>query len=194
MKRQVPDIAGFVRRLLGLGLVLGFLSACTDTLQFIERKETRRATGHIVKIDADARRLYLRGGGRRLTLRVNSDHARFDQLQVGDKLDIRFLAGVRVSLAKAGVVDTRNQRLYRLGDGGDGRNPEIALVEGRTVVAEFVDFDHRTRQVVMKLADDSYVWFFGWPAMQTFAASRSLGDKLVFVSQRAIAVSIVPRR
>ncbi|HSF92313.1 MAG TPA: hypothetical protein VLA51_08905, partial [Paracoccaceae bacterium] len=129
------------------------LSACAPT-DYAERSETVARTLTVREIDRENRSFAVTGDGQRFTLTVSEAVVNFDQIEVGDKLNVTYVESVAVGMA---VPEDSGETIAIEGAvvAPEGAKPGIADAKLVSRVVEFVSYDPGSKIVVLRLNDGS---------------------------------------
>ena len=171
-------------------VTLAFLTACGPT-DYAERTETVSRTLTVREIDHEARRFAVTGGGQRFVLRVSEAVVNFDQIEVGDKLNIEFIESVAVAMAPPG--DSGETITVGAAESApEGAKPGIVGGEIVSSVVDFVSYDSTSHVATVRTASGSLLSSVVQPELRRFAAARMPGDKIAIEVATGLAVAITP--
>lgn len=169
-------------------LVLFVLASC-GPVDFAERSETVSRTLTVREIDRDARSFAVTGDGQRFILRVSDAVKNFDQIEVGDKLNVEFVEAVAVGMADPSdtgeTIDLEGAVVA-----GEGQKPAIAGGEFFSTVVEFISYDPATNLVVVQNKDGEVFATQVRRELRRFARSRQPGDLIEVDIATGLAIAI----
>lgn len=165
------------------------LTACAAP-DFAERSETVERTLTVREIDTENRSFAVTGDGQRFNLTVSEAVVNFDQIEVGDKLNVTYVESVAVGMALPGDAGETIAL-----EGGisapKGAKPGVAGAEILSTVVEFVSYDPESKVAVVRQKDgDIYVKVRR--ELRSFAAARQPGDRIAVDIASGFAVAIEP--
>jgi hypothetical protein len=170
--------------------VLVFVTACGPT-DFAERTETVERTLTVREIDRGARRFAVTGDGQRFVLRVSDAVVNFDQIEVGDKLNVEYVESVAVAMASP--EDTGETVILEgAATAPEGAKPGIVGGEIISAVVEFVSYDSFSHIATVRTASGDLLSSKVQPEMRRFAAARVPGDRIAIEIASGLAVVITP--
>lgn len=166
------------------------LTACAQP-DFAENTTTLDRTLTVREIDREARSFAVTGDGQRFNITVSEEVVNFDQIEVGDKLNVTFIESVAVGMALPG--DTGET----ISAGGAirapaGSRPAMVGAEVTSAVMTFVSYDPLRQTAVLQRNDGSILETSVAPEMRAFAAARQPGDRIAIDFTEALAVAITP--
>ena len=170
--------------------VLAVTVACTST-ETAETTETLERTLTVREIDRDARSFDVTGDGQRFKLKVSDAVKNFDQIEVGDKLNVAYTRSVAVGMAVPG--DTGET--FDLAAGAvaeEGAKPAAAAGEIISTVVEFVEYDPETNIAILRENNGNLLATEVQREMRAFARARMPGDRIEVEIIEAFAIAIEP--
>ncbi len=169
---------------------LALLTACAPT-DYAERTETVERTLTVCEIDRDNRRFAVTGDGQRFVLRVSDEVINFDQIEVGDKLNIEYIESIAVGMA---APDDTGETIVVEGAlaAPEGAKPGVIGGEILSAVVEFISYDKRSHIATVQTASGDILSAKVKPEMRSFAAARVPGDRIVIEIATGMAVAITP--
>jgi hypothetical protein len=173
-----------------LTVALVGLTACAPT-DYAERAETVERTLTVREIDAEKRSFAVTGDGQRFNLKVSDAVVNFDQIEVGDKLNVTFTESVAVGMAVADAVD-ETIALEGAVVAPEGAKPGIIGAEILSTVVEFISYDADTNVAVVKLTNGDIYAAKVSRELRSFAAARQPGDRIAVDIASGFAVAIEP--
>ena len=113
--------------------------------------ETVKATATITAIDKATRDVTLKGPqGNEMTLTAGPDIKNFDQLKVGDQVDMQYIEAMTLELKKGGgMIVSRTERSDAVG-AKKGESPAGAVGRQVTIIADVVAVDPAKQTVTLK--------------------------------------------
>ena len=113
--------------------------------------KTVKFTASIIAIDKATRDVTLKGPkGNEVPLTVGPDVKNFDQLKVGDQVNVEYVEAITLELKKGGGQNVA--RTEQIGKAGakPGARPAGAVGRQVTIVADVVDVDAATQSVTLR--------------------------------------------
>lgn len=166
------------------------LSACAPT-DFAEQTETVERTLTVREINPENRSFAVTGDGQRFNLTVSDAVVNFDQIEVGDKLNVSYVESVAVGMA---LPEDTGETIAL--EGGvlapEGAKPGIAAGEVFSTVVEFISYDPETKVAVVRLNDGNIYAAQVRRELRGFAAARQPGDRIAVDIASGFAVAIEP--
>ena len=182
-------VSASLKMVLSVGLLL-VVWAC-GPVDVAERTETVSRTLTVRDIDRETRQLTVAGGGERFTLRASEDVRNFDQIAVGDKVNIEFIESI--ALEMAAPADTGEAiALGGAAIAAEGQKPAAAVGGVVSGVVQFLSYDRSRQTVVFRTLSGDVFTTKVAPEMRNFAASREPGDRVVVTYSTGLAVSVTP--
>lgn len=175
--------------ILAVALSLGIALMATAA-PGIELGDGIALTAEVVAIDKADRTLTLRGAeGNIVTLEVGEEARNFDQIEIGDNLNVEYYESVALYLGKAGQKpDVASGQVVARSEKGD--KPAGVVMEIVDVSATIQSIDKKTRHVTLKLPDGRVVDKKVDPSVKAFD-SLKVGDAVHAMFTEAIAISVV---
>jgi Cu/Ag efflux protein CusF len=152
--------------------------------------ETLKATATITAIDKAARDVTLKGPqGNEMTVTASSAVKNFDQLKVGDKVDLEYVEALTLELKKGGGMVVQRTEQSGVAGAKPGQTP--AGVAGRqvTVVADVVDINAARQTVTLRGPKQTVELPVRDPEQLKRMAK---GDQIEATYTQALAVTVVP--
>jgi hypothetical protein len=158
----------------------------------MSEERERRLMGTIGAIDKEAREVTINGeGGESERFTVPSSFKGFDKLKVGDKVNVRYMESVALSLGKPGEkagVQTRSGSTQLPGEGRNG-----STVHQVEATAEIVSVDPRKHEVTFKGPEgNTRTITVDDPQLREKLGTLKPGDTIRLTYTEAIAGSITP--
>ena len=169
---------------------LAALAACGPT-GFAETETTVERTLTVREIDLDNRSFSVAGGGDRFTIRANDGIANFDQIEVGDRVNVTFTQRTAVAMALPGdtgetaVISADARRM-------PGQRPGAVSGQALSAVVTFVAYDPRSNDATLRTRDGRLLVAHVPVGLRRFAAARQPGERIVVDLVDAAAISIEP--
>lgn len=171
-------------------LALFVLASC-GPVDFAERSESVSRTLTVREIDRDARSFAVTGDGQRFVLRVSDAVQNFDQIEVGDKLNVEFVEAVAVGMAdRADTGETIELDGAVVAE--EGQKPAIAGGEFFSTVVEFISYDPATNLAIVQNKDGEVFATQVRREFRSFARSRQPGDLIEIDIVTGLAIGITP--
>lgn len=174
-----------------LAALSALIVASCGPVDVAERTDAVSRTLTVREIDRDARSFDVTGDGQRFTLRVSEAVQNFDQIEIGDKLNVDYVESVAVSMADPEDAG-ETLALEGAATAAPGEKPGIAGGEFVSTVVEFVSYDPGTKNALVKTSDGDFFATKVPREMRRFAKSRVPGDRIEVDVITAMAVSISP--
>jgi hypothetical protein len=171
-------------------VVLATLTACGPT-DFAEDATMLERTLTVREIDRDARSVAVTGDGQRFNITVSDAVVNFDQVQVGDRLNVRYRESVAVSMALPGETD-ETLAVGAAVTPPQGARPGVAAGQAVSSVFTFVSYDPCSNTATLRRSDGALLIAEVPRNLRRFAAARQPGDRVVVDLTEAFAVSIEP--
>jgi Cu/Ag efflux protein CusF len=110
-----------------------------------------KAQAVVESIDAATRTLTLKlGSGKTRTLVASEEVRNFDQIKVGDKINVRYIEAVTLELKKDGKALVGRTETASLDRSAPGQKPGGFAQREITVVADVVNVDAKAKKVTVK--------------------------------------------
>lgn len=170
--------------------ILAVLAACGPT-DFAEKTTTIERVLTVRDIDRDARRFAVTGDGRTFNIRVSDAVVNFDQIEVGDRVNVVYTKSVAVAMALPGDTgETATVRAAALP--AVGQRPGAFSGKALSAVVTFVAFDPRSNDATLRTQDGRLLITNVQPELRRFAAARQPGERIAVELIEAFAVAIKP--
>jgi hypothetical protein len=166
------------------------VTACAPP-DFAERTDTKERTLTVREIDRVNRSFAVTGDGQRFNLRVSDAVVNFDQIEVGDKLNVTYFESVAVGMALP-EDDGETLALEGVVFAPEGAKPGIAGADLVSTVVEFVSYDPKTKVAVLKTMEGNIFAAEVRRELRKFAAARVPGDRIAVDIATGFAVAIEP--
>ena len=154
--------------------------------------ETLKVTATITAIDKATRDVTLKGPqGNELTVSAGPEIKNFDQLKVGDKVDLSYVEALTLELKKGGGLVV--QRTEKAGAAGakPGEKPAGAVGRQVTVVADVVAVDPAKQVVTLKGPQRTVDLKISDPEQFKRIAK---GDQVEATYTQAVALAVMPAK
>lgn len=156
-----------------------------------ERTETLTRTLTVRDIDRDARRLTVTGDGQRFVLRASEDVRNFDQIAVGDRVNIEYVESIALQMAAPGDPGTA-VAVGGAAVAAEGQKPGVAAGSAISGVVQFLNYDRVKQTVLFRTQSGDIFATSVAPELRSFAASRQAGDFVAVTYATGIAVGVTP--
>ena len=154
--------------------------------------ETIKVTATITAIDKATRDVTLKGPqGNEMTLTAGQEVKNFDQLKVGDKVDLNYIEALTLELKKGGGLVV--QRTEKAGAAGakPGEKPAGAVGRQVTVVADVIAVDPAKQVVTLKGPKRTVDLKIADPEQFKRIAK---GDQVEAMFTQAVALAVEPKK
>jgi hypothetical protein len=154
--------------------------------------ETMKLTATITAIDKATRDVTLKGPqGNEMTLTAGPEIKNFDQLKVGDKVDLNYVEALTLELKKGGGLVV--QRTEKAGAAGakPGEKPAGAVGRQVTIVADVVALDPAKQVVTLK--GPKRTVDLKIPNPEQFKRIAK-GDQVEATYTQAVAIAVMPAK
>jgi len=156
-----------------------------------------RTTATVTAIDAAARAVTIQGDHGPVTIQVGPDIKNFNNLKVGDRVNISYYQGIAAQLVKGGKkVSDPAVSTFRQGNSpGPGLTPSGVVGASATVTAKIQDVNLPTNTVAFTGSDGTtHIVQVKTPEMQSFIRDLKRGDIVQVTFTDSVAVEILPAR
>jgi hypothetical protein len=169
---------------------LAVFSACAPT-DFASNTETKERTLTVREIDPATRTFAVTGDGQRFNVRVSDAVVNFDQIEVGDRVNVVFTESVAVSMA---LPEDTGETVAVTGVAAApvGARPGIASGQLISAVVTFVAYDPRSHSVTVRNQAGELLIAEVPRELRRFAAARQPGDQIEVALTETFAVSVTP--
>jgi len=152
------------------------------------RTETANAT--ITSIDAKSRVITLKSPqGKEFAAEVGPEVKNFDQLKVGDQVDVQYIEALLVQLKKGGGAPVTSSAQGGAVTAKKGEAPGAAVGRQVTVVGDVIDLDPAKRMVTVRGPKRTVAFDVEDPEQFKLIAK---GDQIEATYTEALAVSVTP--
>jgi hypothetical protein len=159
------------------------------------RSELTKVQATVQSIDSKAREVTIVGPKGPVTIYCGPEVKNFDNLKVGDKVNVSFYQGLAAQIVKGSqTVKDPAAAAFRTGNtAGPGMNPGGVAGASVTVSVKIEDIDLPTNTVAFKRADGTtHIIEAKSPEMQKFIRTLKPGDHVDVTYTESVAVSIIP--
>jgi hypothetical protein len=170
-------------------MAVGMLAACQTEPATVER--TSEVTATVTAIDLPERLVTLRGPeGNLLTVQAGEEVRNLTQLQVGDRVVVRYHEAIAAEMAKPGQEASATATAMRA---PLGARPGAELAQEITTMVEITDLDLATHTVSFTHPDGlAQTITVQDPRMQDFVETLKVGDEVAVTYTEALAISVEP--
>jgi hypothetical protein len=188
--KVLPSALAF---LVGGGLVVIAAQARAETTSEVQTPNgaarTTRITAKVLAIDPAERTVTLQSdAGQTTTIDVPRDVKAFDQLKVGDHVDVDYYEGVAIGMLPPGTKPSRTERQTR----STGAPGSASMGREVTASAEIVSVDPAQNLVTFKGARGTRTVHVQDPHLQQMLAGLRPGQVVQVTYRQATAASIRP--
>ena len=170
-------------------MAFGLLAACQTEPATVER--TSEATATVTAIDLPERLVTLRGPeGNLFTVQASEEVRNLPQLEVGDRVVVRYHEAIAAEMAKPGQEASASATAMRA---PPGAKPGGELAQEVTTMVEITDLDPATHTVSFTDPDGlAQTITVQDPRMQDFVETLKVGDEVAITYTEALAISVEP--
>ncbi len=178
-----------IKRTAVAAMAFGLLAACQTEPATVER--TSEATATVTAIDLPERLVTLRGPeGNLFTVQASEEVRNLPQLEVGDRVVVRYHEAIAAEMAKPGQEASASATAMRA---PPGARPGGELAQEITTMVEITDLDPATHTVSFTDPDGlSQTIAVQDPEMQDFVETLKVGDEVAITYTEALAISVEP--
>lgn len=170
--------------------ILAVLTAC-GPINFAENTTLEERTLTVREIDSENRSFAVTGDGQRFNVRVSEAVVNFDQIEVGDRVNVAFEKSVTLAMAAPGDTgETIAASASAVAP--EGARPGAVSGEVLSAVVTFVAYDPRSHDATVQTQDGRILITSVPRELRRFAASRQPGDRVAVQLTEAFAVSVTP--
>jgi hypothetical protein len=154
-----------------------------------------RATATVTAINAEKREVTIQGDHGPVTVQVGPDVKNFNNLKVGDRVNLSYYQGVAAQIVKGGkTVSDPAVSTFRTGTPA-GMRPSGQIGASATVTAKIQDVNLPTNTVAFTGSDGTtHIVQVKTPEMQSFIRELKRGDTVQVTFTDSVAVEILPAR
>ena len=156
-----------------------------------------RTRATVTAIDPATRAVTIQGDHGPVTIQVGPDVKNFNNLKVGDRVNIAYYQGIAAQLVKGGKkVSDPAVSTFRQGNSpGPGLTPSGVVGASATVTAKIQDVNLPTNTVAFTGSDGTtHIVQVKTPEMQTFIRDLKRGDTVQVTFTDSVAVEVLPAR
>ena len=170
-------------------MAVGMLAACQTEPATVER--TSEVTATVTAIDLPERLVTLRGPeGNLFTVQASEEVRNLPQLEVGDRVVVRYHEAIAAEMAKPGQEASASATATRA---PPGARPGGELAQEVTTMVEITDLDPATHTVSFTDPDGlAQTITVQDPKMQDFVETLKVGDEVAITYTEALAISVEP--
>ena len=151
-------------------------------------------TATVDAIDKSTRMVRLRGEtGRTVTIKVDDLAHNFDQIEVGDRLDVEYYESVALFVRSGGGSEPDIGGASAVAIAPEGEKPGVAAVETVIRTAKVIHISHPRRLIEIERADGSTETLRVSDQVKDFDKIRA-GDEIVVRHTVAIAIEVKPAK
>ena len=152
--------------------------------------ETVKATATITALDKATRDVTLKGPqGNQMTVTAGPEVKNFDQLKVGDQVDLQYIEAMTLALKKGGgMVVSRTEKADAVG-AKKGETPGGAVGRQVTIVADVVAVDAAKQTISLKGPKETVTMRIPDPEQFKRIAK---GDQVEAKFTQAVAIAVAP--
>lgn len=173
-----------------VAVTLAALTACGPT-DFAENTTTLERTLTVRDIDRENRSFAVAGDGQRFNVRVSEAVVNFDQIEVGDRVNVTYTQSVAVAMALPGDTG-ETAALSATARSPVGARPGAFSGQVISAVVTFVAFDPRSNDATVRTRDGRLLITRVPPELRRFAAARQPGERIEITLTEAFAVAVEP--
>jgi hypothetical protein len=156
-----------------------------------------KTTATVTAIDAARRQVTIQGERGPVTVQVSPDVKNFQNLKVGDRVNVSYYQGTAAQLVKGGKkVSDPAVSTFRQGNSpGPGLTPSGVVGASATVTVKIQDVNLPTNTVAFTQSDGTtHIVQVKTPEMQSFIRELKRGDTVQVTFTDSLAVEILPAR
>jgi hypothetical protein len=178
-----------ITRTAAAAMALGMLAACQTEPATVER--TSEVTATVTAIELPERLVTLRGPeGNLFTVQAGEEVRNLPQVEVGDRVVVRYYEAIAAELAKTGEEAGASVAAMRA---PPGAKPGAGLGQQVTATVEIVAVDPTTHTVSFTDPDGiAQTIAVHDPEMQDFVETLKAGDEVAVTYTEALAISVEP--
>jgi hypothetical protein len=170
-------------------VVLGRIQDSEYTGEGVELGGTVVITTEVLAVDKENRVVTVLGpDDHEIDIKVGEEARNFDQVEVGDQLNIEYFESMTIYLGEAGTQPEAEAAVV-MGRSAEGDKPGGYTVSALDVSAAIVGIDRAERTLTLKLADGDIVTTDVDPAVEMFDNLR-VGDTIHTRYTEAFAISV----
>lgn len=176
------------------GIVFGFLVSthvlAEAALPSVSDEIIASAKLEVVEIDQDKRTLKLKNEkGDVKQIEVGSDVRNFDQIKVGDFVDVEYVEAIDIKVFKPDEVEPGAYADAVFGSAKEGEKPAVVAADNVTLVATIsaIDVENNTVTLTGKEGNTKTLT----PRDPANLAKVKVGDQVMFSYTRVLAIAVV---
>jgi hypothetical protein len=154
-----------------------------------------RTTATVTAIDKAKRQVTIQGEHGPLTIQVSPDVRNFENLKVGDRVNLSYYQGIAAQMVKGGTkVSDPAVSAFRQGNStGPGMTPSGVIGASATVTAKIQDVNLPTNTVAFTdSGGTTHIVQVKSPEMQSFIRGLKRGDTVQVTFTDSVAVEVLP--
>ena len=154
-----------------------------------------RTTATVTAIDAARRAVTIQGEHGPLTVQVSPDVKNFNNLKVGDRVNVSYYQGIAAQMVKGGtkVTDPAVSTFRQGNSQGPGLTPSGVVGASATVTVKIQDVNLPTNTVAFTQSDGTtHIVQVKSPEMQQFIRGLKRGDTVQVTFTDSLAVEVFP--
>jgi hypothetical protein len=154
-----------------------------------------RTTATVTAIDAARREVTIQGDRGPLTVQVSPDVKNFQNLKVGDRVNVSYYQGIAAQMVKGGtkVTDPAVSTFRQGNSPGPGLTPSGVVGASATVTVKIQDVNLPTNTVAFTQSDGTtHIVQVKSPEMQQFIRGLKRGDTVQVTFTDSLAVEVLP--
>jgi Cu/Ag efflux protein CusF len=154
--------------------------------------QTVKVTATITAIDAATRGVTLMGPqGREVAMTAGPEVRNFDQMKVGDRVDVEYIEALTLELKKGGGLPVARTEQAGAAGAQPGEKPAGLVGRQTTVVADVIDVNRETKTVTLKGPKQTVDLKVNDPAQ---LANIAKGDQVEAKYTEAVAIVVAPAK
>lgn len=169
---------------------LALLAACGPT-DFAENRTTLERTLTVREIDRENRSFAVSGDGQRFNVRVSEAVVNFDQIEVGDRVNLAYTRSVALAMALPGDSG-ETVAASAAAVAPAGARPGAFSGDVLSAIVTFVAYDPRSHDATVRTRDGRLLITRVPRELRRFAAARRPGERIAVKLTEAFAVSVEP--
>ena len=170
-------------------MAVSLLAACQTEPAMVER--TSEVTATVAAIDLAERLVTLRGPeGNLFTVQAGDEVRNLPQLEVGDRVAVRYYEAIAAEMAKPGQETSASATAMRA---PAGAKPGAGVTQEVTAMVKITDLDLATHTVSFTGPEGvARTITVRDPKMQDFVETLKVGDEVALTYSEALAISVEP--
>ncbi|MEE4261600.1 MAG: hypothetical protein V2I56_02850 [Desulfobacteraceae bacterium] len=191
--RGMTYLAGLFAILTGFFLLAG-CSGNKNAKPAIEMGEQTTITATVEAIDYDTREVTIKGPqGGTVTLKVGEDAHNFNNIEVGDLVDIQYRTSVAIELREATGAEPFGSTEQKVVRAPGGQKPQGVISDTINVRAIVEKIDYKTRMVNLKGPNGNIITVQALDNVENFKNIKP-GDEVLATYTEAMAYSVRPAK